>query len=62
MGPYSLQWLQAQSELRKVYAARAFAIVQDDKIRRGDDWLRSAHNSTVFAADVPPYQGAAAIS
>ena len=44
VGPYSLQWLQAQSELHKVYAARAFAIVQDDKIRRGDDWLRSAHN------------------
>ena len=45
VGPYSLQWLQAQSERHNVYAARAFAIIQDDKIRRGDDWLRSAHRT-----------------
>ena len=24
---------------------------------QGDDWLRSGHNSTVFAGDVPPYAG-----
>ena len=43
-----------------VYAAKSFAISQigsDDlaKIRRGEDWLRSGHNSTVEALDQPTH-------
>ncbi len=43
-----------------VFAAKSFAISQigsDDqaKIRRGEDWLRSAHNSTVQALDQPTH-------
>ena len=38
-----------------------FPIVQGDKVRRGDDWLRSGHNSTVWASDTPPYMGASTI-
>ena len=26
-------------------------------MRRADDWLRSGHNSTVWASDAPPYEG-----
>ena len=39
------------------FAARAFPVVQQDKIRRADDWRRSYHNSTVFVRDSPPYAG-----
>ena len=43
-----------------IFAAKSFAISQigsDDqaKIRRGEDWLRSAHNSTVQALDQPTH-------
>ena len=31
------------------------------KVRRGDDWLRSHHNSTVWACDSPPYAGPEAV-
>ena len=41
-GSCSLQW---------------FPILQWKKVRRGDDWRRSFHNSTVWASD-SPYQGA----
>ena len=43
-----------------LFAAAAFAISQPDgeggtKIRRGEDWRRSAHNSTVATDDVPTH-------
>ncbi|CAE7799181.1 unnamed protein product [Symbiodinium sp. CCMP2592] len=38
-------------------AARAFPLVQQDKVRRADDWRRSHHNSTVCVQDSPPYAG-----
>ena len=44
----------------EVFLAASFAIVQIDehgniKIRRGEDWRRSGHNSTVAADDVPTH-------
>ena len=30
------------------FASRAFPVVQQDKVRRADDWTRSGRNSTVF--------------
>ena len=39
------------------FVARAFPIVQSDKVRRGDDWRRSGHNSTARVSDSPAYQG-----
>ena len=50
-----------QTENTCEFAAKAFPIVQGDKVRRGDDWLRSGHNSTVWASDTPPYSGTATI-
>ena len=43
-----------------LYAAMSFAIIQTDekgeiKVRRGEDWRRSHHNSTVLASDVPTH-------
>ena len=43
-----------------VFAAVSFPILQsnengDLKLRRGEDWRRSAHNSTVWASDVPTH-------
>ena len=45
---------------RDVFLAASFAIIQIDefgniKIRRGEDWRRSGHNSTVAADDVPTH-------
>ena len=57
VGPFSTAWLQANLDQAGLRAARAFPIEQNGKVRRGDDWLRSGHNSTVFAGDVPPYAG-----
>ena len=42
------------------FAAASFPIVQtdeagNDKIRRGEDWRRSGHNSTIRAHDVPTH-------
>ena len=42
------------------FAAASFAIVQEDgegnvKVRRGEDWRRSGHNSTILAHDVPTH-------
>ena len=56
-GPWSLQWLSQRCEHEQMFAAKAFPILQGDKVRRGDDWRRSGHNSTVWASDAP-YQGA----
>ena len=39
------------------FGSRAFPEVQQDKVRRADDWRRSGHNSTVFVLDSPPYAG-----
>ncbi|CAE7760192.1 unnamed protein product, partial [Symbiodinium necroappetens] len=39
------------------FGSRAFPVVQQDKVRRADDWRRSGHNSTVFVLDSPPYAG-----
>ena len=44
----------------QVFVAASFPIVQfdehgDPKIRRGEDWRRSGHNSTVKADDVPTH-------
>ena len=44
-----------------VFAAVSFPILQTDqngdvKLRRSEDWRRSAHNSTVRATDVPTHQ------
>ena len=55
VGPYSLQWLQAQSERHNVYAARAFAIIQDDKIRRGATGF--GRPTTVQCGTYPPIRG-----
>ena len=43
-----------------VFAAVSFPILQSDengdvKLRRGEDWRRSAHNSTIRATDVPTH-------
>jgi hypothetical protein len=45
-----------------LFAAASFAILQvdedgKDKIRRGEDWRRSSHNTTVAAGDVPTHHG-----
>ena len=45
----------------QVFVAASFPIVQfdehgDPKIRRGEDWRRSGHNSTVEADDVPTHR------
>ena len=49
----------------EAFAAKAFPINQESegrvKVRRGDDWLRSHHNSTVWACDSPPYAGPEAV-
>ena len=37
--------------------SESLPVVQGEKVRRADDWLRGGHNSTVWAADCPPYQG-----
>ena len=42
------------------FVAASFAIVQEDgegnvKVRRGEDWRRSGHNSTILAHDVPTH-------
>ena len=60
-GPWSRECLQKQLLPMGSFAAKAFPIVQSDKVRRGDDWLRSGHNSTVWASDTPPYMGASTI-
>ena len=44
----------------ELFAALSFAIIQSDekgdvKVRRGEDWRRSHHNSTVLADDVPTH-------
>ena len=56
-GPFSAQWLESQAKSHRVFAAKAFPVVQGPKVRRADDWLRSGHNATVWAGDTPPYQG-----
>ncbi|CAE7448236.1 unnamed protein product [Symbiodinium sp. CCMP2456] len=38
--------------------AKGFPVVQNDKVRRVDNWLRSRYNETVAALDCPPYLGA----
>ena len=43
-----------------IFVAASFPIVQfdengDEKLRRGEDWRRSGHNSTVKATDVPTH-------
>ena len=55
-GPWSLDWLFAQSQAAPLFAATAFPILHGDEVRRGDDWRRSGHNDTVWASDSPPYQ------
>ena len=57
-GPWSHEYLQRQMLRAGGFVAKAFPIVQGDKVRRGDDWLRSGHNSTVWASDTPFYMGA----
>ena len=39
------------------FASSAFPVVQQDNVRRADDWRGSGHNSTVFVTDSPPYAG-----
>ncbi|OLQ14118.1 hypothetical protein AK812_SmicGene1756 [Symbiodinium microadriaticum] len=56
-GPFSDEWLQRQSSEHQVFVAKAFPVVQGDKVRRADDWRRSGHNATAWASDCPPYQG-----
>ena len=57
-GPLPLSLLSPEVGRPTFQAARGFPILQDDKLRRGDDWLRSHHNDTVAAIDSPPYLGA----
>ena len=45
------------AESSSAFGSRAFPVVQQDKVRRADDWRRSGHNSTVFVLDSPPYAG-----
>eukprot|EP00439_Symbiodinium_sp_Y106_P045782 s258_g5.t2 len=56
-GPLPLELLGSQSQTPALQVARGFAVVQNDKVRRADDWLRSLHNSTIAAVDTPPYMG-----
>ncbi|CAE7040700.1 ftsH [Symbiodinium sp. CCMP2592] len=56
-GPLPLSLLGEKQEPASVQVARGFAVVQNDKVRRADDWLRSMHNSTISAVDTPPYLG-----
>ncbi|CAE7265094.1 DNMT3A [Symbiodinium sp. CCMP2592] len=56
-GPLPLSLLGTEQEPSSIQVARGFAVVQNDKVRRADDWLRSLHNSTISAADTPPYLG-----
>ena len=56
-GPFPDEWLRRRSSEQQVFVAKAFPVVQGDKVRRADDWLRSGHNATVWASDCPPYQG-----
>ena len=56
-GPLPLELLGSQSQAPSLQVARGFAVVQNDKVRRADDWLRSLHNSTIAAVDTPPYMG-----
>ena len=51
-GPFSDEWLRQQASESNVFVAKAFPVVQGDKVRRADDWLRSGHNATVWASDV----------
>ncbi|CAE7672356.1 unnamed protein product, partial [Symbiodinium sp. CCMP2456] len=53
-GPFEASQVASDED---AFAARAFAVVQQDKVRRADDWRRSGHNSTVFVKDTPPYAG-----
>ncbi|CAE7405213.1 unnamed protein product, partial [Symbiodinium necroappetens] len=45
------------AESPAAFGSRAFPVVQQDKVRRADDWRRSGHNSTVFVLDSQPYAG-----
>ena len=60
-GPWSREYLQQHLLPSRGFVAKAFPIVQGDKVRRGDDWLRSGHNGTVWASDTPPYMGTSTI-
>ena len=60
-GPWPRDCLEKQALPAHSFVAKAFPIVQTDKVRRADDWLRSGHNSTVWAADAPAYMGASTI-
>ena len=57
-GPLPLELISTEGESPQLQVAKGFPVVQGDKVRRADDWLRSHHNSTVSASDAPPYMGA----
>ena len=57
-GPLPLELISTEGEPPQIQVAKGFPVVQGDKVRRADDWLRSHHNSTVSASDAPPYMGA----
>ena len=61
-GPFPLSTLSEPTPPDQLNAvAKAFPIVQTSegvtKVRRGDDWKRSGHNSTIWAQDAPPHCG-----
>ena len=56
-GPLPLSLLSPDLARPSFQVARGFPILQDDKIRRGDDWLRSHHSATVSARGWPPCLG-----